>query len=100
MTDQQKREREERSKSILDHVPPTSANHGGFAARYIVRKADGSPIHPSRRYLVLDYSGADEEAVKALEYYAHLKLTINPQLANDLLEALANPVTAAPQHEG
>jgi hypothetical protein len=76
----------------------TNANIGGYEPRFNVTRTDGKAIDPTRRYMVLDFSGADPEAVEALRLYADLKETINPQLAADLRRHIANPATAPAQH--
>ena len=78
----------------------TNANVGGYEPRFNVTRTDGRPIEPSRRYMVLDFSGADPEAVEALRLYAQLKSKINPQLAVDLRRHINNPADAPSQHGG
>lgn len=75
------------------------ATSGGLEARFIVERADGKPIDPSRRYsLVLDFSGADPHAVIAARAYADSIRPINPQVADDIDVAIANPSAAPAQH--
>lgn len=71
---------------------------GGFEPRFIIERTDGKPIDPSRRYFVLDFSGADPHAVTALIQYANLVAQENSQLAKDLTDALLDPKNAPPQH--
>lgn len=73
---------------------------GGYEPRFIVRRADGSAIPASRRYMVLDFSGADPHAIKALEHYAASVESENPNLAADIRKNLADPAAAPSQHEG
>lgn len=72
---------------------------GGLEASFVVKRADGKPTRPEARYFVLDYSGADPNAVKALRIYAHLVMSEKPDFGGDLLNALDNPQDAPPQHE-
>ncbi|QXV73613.1 hypothetical protein [Rhizobium phage RHph_X2_30] len=72
---------------------------GGLEERFIVERADGQPIDPSRRYsLVLDFSGADPHALVAALAYANSVETENPTLAADIRSAIANPASAPKQH--
>lgn len=72
---------------------------GGLEERFVIERTDGKPIDPSRRYsLVLDFSGADPHGRKAAAAYADSVKNENPQLAEDILAALANPSTAPAQH--
>lgn len=72
---------------------------GGLEPRFVVERADGKPIDPSRRYcLVLDFSGADPHAIVAAIAYADSVQAENPQLATDIVYALAMPEIAPPQH--
>lgn len=77
----------------------TRASTGGFEARFQVTRLDGKPIRPEARYIVLDYSGADRHAVKALQAYADSIAPENPQMATDLLAALSNPSDWPAQHD-
>ncbi len=73
---------------------------GGLEERFIIRRKDGEPIDPSRRYsLVLDFSGSDPHARVAARAYAASVRGVNRQLADDILEALENPADAPCQHE-
>jgi hypothetical protein len=75
------------------------ATEGGLEPRFIIERADGNPIAPSRRYcLVLDFSGADPWSVVAAEAYAVACETDNPTLAADIRQAIANPADAPAQH--
>lgn len=72
---------------------------GGLEPRFIIERADGKPIAADRRYsLVLDFSGADPHARVAALVYAELVREENPQLAEDIKTALADPANAPPQH--
>lgn len=62
---------------------------GGFSPRFVVTRTDGKPCRPSARYMVLDGSGADPHAVKALKVYAESIRSENPQAADDLDRMLA-----------
>jgi hypothetical protein len=77
---------------------PTRATTGGFEPRFVVERTDGQPIDPSRRYFVLDYSGADEGALIALAAYAQWINHVNPQLAEDIWAALRSPKDWPAQH--
>jgi len=77
----------------------TRASTGGFEARFRVTRLDGEPIRPEARYIVLDYSGSDRHAVKALQAYAGSIADENPQMAIDLLAALSNPSDWPAQHD-
>lgn len=72
---------------------------GGFSPRFIVTRTDGKPCRESARYMVLDGSGADPHATKALKVYADSVRSENPELATDLDKMLAGewPVEKA-QH--
>lgn len=61
---------------------------GGFSPRFIVSRTDGKVCRDSARYMVLDGSGADPHALKALRVYAESVRTDNEELANDLLKML------------
>lgn len=71
---------------------------GGFEARFNVARTDGKPIRPDARYIVLDYSGADPHAIKALQVYADSIESENAQMAADLRNALKNPSDWPAQH--
>lgn len=71
---------------------------GGFEERYVVARKNGMPTRPSARYFVLDYSGADPHAVRALLLYAALVQAENPLLTAQLRVALENPAAAPAQH--
>jgi len=58
---------------------------GGFSPRFIVSRTDGKPCRETARYMVLDGSGADPHAVKAIRVYAESVRDENPDLANDLI---------------
>jgi hypothetical protein len=57
---------------------------GGFDPRFVVTRTDGKPCRPGARYMVLDGSGADPHAAKALKVYAESVRAENPALAGDL----------------
>ena len=80
---------------------PTRANTGGLEPRYNVERNDGKPIASHKRFpVILEASGDDPEAVEALAYYAFLKQSRgkNPELAADIMAALADPANAPAQH--
>jgi len=62
---------------------------GGFEARFTVTRPDGQPCRPEARYMVLDGSGADPHAIKAVQVYANSVREENPALAADLDRMLA-----------
>lgn len=72
---------------------------GGYEPRFKVTRTDSKPIDPARRYTVLDFSGADPHAVKALSVYADSVEAENPQLAADIRRNLADPANAPAQHD-
>lgn len=74
------------------------SSEGGFEPRFIIERADGQPIDPARRYVVLDYSGADPHAQIALAAYAQSINHENPQLAADLWDAIRHPEKYPAQH--
>jgi len=77
----------------------TRAASGGLEPRFVIERADGKPIDPSRRYsLVLDFSGADPHALVAAKAYADSIRASNVQLADDIEAAIASPTTAPAQH--
>lgn len=61
---------------------------GGFSPRFTVARTDGKPCRPGARYFVMDGSGADPHAVKAIEVYAKSVWPENPMLSADLLRLL------------
>lgn len=78
-------------------TPPESANStaepiryavGGFSPRFTITRTDGKPCRPEARYFVMDGSGADPHAVKAIELYAKSVWPENPMLSADLLRLL------------
>ncbi|EAQ80573.1 hypothetical protein [Blastopirellula marina] len=71
---------------------------GGFTERYSVVRIDGKPSPSESRYIVLDYSGGDPHAVKALHVYADSVEQENPEFAADIRRALADPSSAPAQH--
>jgi hypothetical protein len=75
------------------------ATTGGFEDRFRVTRTDGKPINPEARYLVLDYSGRDPHAVTAIHAYAESIAPENPQMADDLFDALMNPADWPAQHD-
>lgn len=74
------------------------ADTGGYEPRFMIERTDGQPIPSDRRYMVLSFDGSDPEAVEALRHYAHLKARINPDLAGQILDHIANPKDAPAQH--
>lgn len=60
-------------------------NTGGLFGKYIISKADGTPIDPTADYFVLRLD-TDEAARAALEIYIHA--TDNSELAKDLWNKL------------
>jgi len=70
----------------------------GFVERYLVRRVDGKPTAPEARYFVLNFDGSDPHAIRALQAYADSVKTENPELADDLEAAIANPEEAPAQH--
>lgn len=68
---------------------------GGFSPRFSIVRTDGKPCRPSARYMVLDGSGADPHAIKALRAYAESVRTENNELAADLDRMLAGDWPAA-----
>lgn len=71
---------------------------GGFEERFLVIRRDGQPICPQARYIVLDYGGNDPHAVTALNLYADLVESENPQFAEGIRAAIAEPETGPVQH--
>lgn len=73
--------------------------HGGLEPRFLIERTDGRPIDPNRRYsMVLDFSGADPHAIVAAKAYAESVKAENPQLAGDILAAIADSSSAPAQH--
>ena len=62
-------------------------------------RRDGQPVNPNARYLVLDYSGRDPHALIAIKAYAASVQTDNPQMADDLRDAIKNPTNYPAQHD-
>ena len=77
----------------------TRATTDGFEDRFCVTRRDGKPIREGARYIVLDYSGADPHATFALRAYADSIRSENPQMAEDLIAALADPEAWPAQHD-
>lgn len=77
----------------------TRATTGGFEDRFCVTRRDGKPIREGARYIVLDYSGADPHAIAALNAYADSIASENPQMADDMIDAIANPIAWPAQHD-
>ena len=71
---------------------------GGFTERFCVVRLDGKPTRPESRYIVLDYSGADPHAIKALQVYADSVESENPEFAADIRKALLDPRNGPAQH--
>jgi hypothetical protein len=61
---------------------------GGFSPRFVVTRTDGKPCRSEARYMVLDGSGADPHAVKAIRAYAASVAAENGDLARDLYAML------------
>jgi hypothetical protein len=61
---------------------------GGFELRFMVERADKRPCRSEARYMVLDGSGADPHALKALRVYADSVRQENPVLADQLHDML------------
>lgn len=57
----------------------------GLYQKYVIRKADGSPINPDAQYFVLRID-TDPNARKALLRYSSLISESNPALAQELYE--------------
>ena len=72
---------------------------GGFEDRFTVTRKDGKAIRPEARYLVLDYSGRDPHAIIALKAYAKSIRNENERMAEDILNAIANPTDWPAQHD-
>lgn len=62
---------------------------GGFEPRFTVTRTDGKPCRAGARYMVLDGSGADPHAYRALRTYADSVRGENSKLADDLEKMLA-----------
>ncbi|WP_293875611.1 MULTISPECIES: hypothetical protein [unclassified Sphingomonas] len=77
---------------------PKGFTVNGFEDRFCVTRRDGHPISAKARYLVLDYSGRDPHAQKAIAAYAESIEGENPQMAADLRDALVNPERYPAQH--
>lgn len=71
---------------------------GGFTERFCVTRLDGKPTRPEARYIVLDYSGADPHAIKALQVYADSVESENSAFADDIRRALLDPKNGPAQH--
>jgi hypothetical protein len=71
---------------------------GGFEARFNVIRTDGKPCRPEARYIVLDYAG-DRHAFVAIAAYADSIEESNPQMADDLRDALLHPELYPAQHD-
>lgn len=90
---------ESRAQNQEIRMQPTRATSGGLEPRFVIERADGQPIDPTRRYsLVLDFSGADPHALVAAKAYANSVRSTNVQLAADIDLAIKNPDVAPPQH--
>lgn len=70
---------------------------GGFEQRFIVVRTDGKACRGEARYLVLDYA-TDPHAKAAVKAYADSLDGQNPQMADDLRDALVNPTQYPKQH--
>lgn len=72
---------------------------GALEPRYVIERVDGKPIPADRRYsMILDFSGADPHALVAARAYADSVRKENAVLADGILDAIANPAGAPPQH--
>ena len=71
----------------------------GLFGKFILEKANGSPIHPDAKYIVLRYDATNDEdgiaSRKALIVYARAISQSNPTFAADLLEEMANETCKA-----
>jgi hypothetical protein len=75
-------------------------SEGGFTERFKVSRSDGKPIDPSRRYFVIDFGGSDpHHAPAAMNAYADSIQRENPQLADDLRDAIMHPEKYPAQHD-
>lgn len=93
------RRNESRAQTGESKMEPTRATSGGLEPRFVIERADGKPIDPTRRYsLVLDFSGADPHALVAAKAYADSIRQANVQLADDIEAAISNPAAAPAQH--
>ena len=80
-------------------MTPTNMLQGGHEPRFLVLRLDGRTQDPTRRYEVLDYSGADRGARVVLEKYAdEVQAAGNHEYAAGLRKALNDPASAPPQH--
>ena len=61
---------------------------GGLRDKYIISKINGKPIDPEAEYFVLRYD-VDSHARKALQVYADSVRDDNPELADDIINALS-----------
>lgn len=77
----------------------TRQSTGGFEDRFRVTRTDGKPIDPARRYIVLDYAGSDPHAIVALRAYAKSIRSENERMAENVLNAIANPTDWPAQHD-
>lgn len=71
---------------------------GGFSPRFVVNRVDGKPCRESARYMVMDGSGADIHATKAIKVYAESVREENSALADDLENMLNSWPVELAQH--
>lgn len=62
----------------------SSYKTGPLESRYIISKADGTPVPEGRQFFVLRLDGSDPHALVALAAYANSVEEENPTLADDL----------------
>lgn len=76
----------------MSHIPAKSDNPDGLHARYIVSKADGTPVDPNAEYFVLrlDMGASDpihrSACIEALLTYAIVIRNHLPKLSEDLFQ--------------
>jgi hypothetical protein len=58
---------------------------GGYDRKYIIQKADGSPVDPKAEYFVLRID-KDPYALAAFIHYALSIIPVNPQLSEDMFK--------------
>jgi hypothetical protein len=69
------------------------SNQQGLFGKFILEKADGSPIDPEAKYIVLRYDSKSSDGVasrRAIIAYARAISQSDPVFAADLLEEMAN----------
>lgn len=71
----------------------------GLFGKFILKKADGSPIHPDAKYIVLRYDASNNKdgaaSRKAIIVYARAISKSDPEFAADLLEEMTNETCTA-----